>query len=279
MKRLLSIELQKIVKNKASRLLTVIYFLLLTSIALLISQNFFIFGNKFKLGDLGIFNFPFIWHATTWFAAWFKLFLSIVVVSMIANEYSYGTLKQNLIDGLSKKEFILTKFITITLFSAISTLFVFITSLILGLCFSAYNEIGIICTDLIYFLAYFLKLVCFFSFCIFVALLVRRSAFALGFLFLWWIVEWIIQLQFLRRIFSDPNTADHIANLMPFGAMGVLIKEPITRFHAYQALEHQLTQNVTVRDYSVHWYEILVVLAWIAIFIIASYKLLQKRDL
>jgi ABC-2 type transport system permease protein len=279
MKRLLSIELQKIAKNKASRALTIIYFILLSSSALLFSQKFSLFGQEIKLGDLGVFNFPFIWHATTWFTAWFKLFLSIVVVSMIANEYSYGTLKQNLIDGLSKKEFVLTKFLTITLFSAISTLFVFVTSLILGLCFSSYNEIGIICTDLSYFLAYFLKLVCFFSFCIFVALLVRRSAFALGFLFLWWIAEFIIQYQLLRRIFTDPVTADNVANLLPFGAMGVLIKNPIPRFHAYQALEKQFTQHIVVRDYSVHWYELLIVLAWIAIFMVLSYKLLQKRDL
>jgi hypothetical protein len=32
----------------------------------------------------------------------FKIIL-FVIVSMMANEYSYGTLKQNLIDGLSKK--------------------------------------------------------------------------------------------------------------------------------------------------------------------------------
>ena len=31
---------------------------------------------------------------------------------MMANEYSNKTIKQNLIDGLSKKEFILSKFLT-----------------------------------------------------------------------------------------------------------------------------------------------------------------------
>jgi hypothetical protein len=46
---------------------------------------------------------PFIWHFNTYIAAILKLFLAIVIVSMMANEYSYGTLKQNLIDGLSKR--------------------------------------------------------------------------------------------------------------------------------------------------------------------------------
>ena len=66
---------------------------------------------------------------------------------MMANEYSYGTLKQNLIDGMSKKEFVMSKFLTVVLFSGISTLFVFIVSLILGLIFSDFNEIGIIWID------------------------------------------------------------------------------------------------------------------------------------
>ncbi len=65
---------------------------------------------------MGIFNFPFIWHFNTYVAAWLKFFLAIVIVSMMANEYSYGTLKQNLIDGLSKQEFILSKFLTVATF-------------------------------------------------------------------------------------------------------------------------------------------------------------------
>ena len=61
---------------------------------------------------MGIFNFPYIWHFNTWVAALFKaLFLAIVIVSMMANEYSNKTIKQNLIDGLSKKEFVLSKFL------------------------------------------------------------------------------------------------------------------------------------------------------------------------
>ena len=107
MNRLLSIELQKIWKNKASRILTLAYFILLTFIALIASIKFDLGAFKFHLAEMGIFNFPFIWHFNTYIAAWLKFFLAIVIVSMMANEYSYGTLKQNLIDGLSKKEFVL----------------------------------------------------------------------------------------------------------------------------------------------------------------------------
>ncbi|MFB4414316.1 ABC transporter permease, partial [Pantoea sp. ANP04] len=147
MNRLISIELQKIWKNKASRVLTLTYFILLSFIALIASIKFDIGVIKFHLAEMGIFNFPFIWHFNTYIAAWLKFFLAIVIVSMMANEYSYGTLKQNLIDGLSKKEFILSKFLTVVVFALFSTIFIFIMSLILGLSFSSYTEFGIVFSD------------------------------------------------------------------------------------------------------------------------------------
>src|SRR5690606_39853747 len=74
----------------------------------------------------------------------FKLFLAIVIVSMMSNEYSNKTIKQNLIDGLSKKEFILSKVLTVISLALISTVFVFVVSLVLGLVYSDYNELSII---------------------------------------------------------------------------------------------------------------------------------------
>ena len=175
MKRLLSIEFQKIWKNKASRVLLLTYFVLLSFIALIASIKFSIGTFEIRIADQGIFNFPYIWHFNTYVAAFFKIFLAIVIVSMMANEYTYGTLKQNLIDGLSKKEFILSKFLVVSSFAAASTIFVFIMSLILGYSFSSYNELSIVFSDLEYLLAFFIKLFAFFSFCLFLGILVKRS--------------------------------------------------------------------------------------------------------
>ena len=145
MKRLLDLELQKLLLNKTSKILIFISFILPLCVILLsaVKINFFGFFTL-ELGELGIFNFPIIWHITTFFSALFKFFFAIVVVSMIGNEYSNKTLKQNLIDGLSKKEFILSKFYVIVFFSLISTVIIFIISLILGLIYSSYNEFSII---------------------------------------------------------------------------------------------------------------------------------------
>ena len=100
--RLLNIELYKLSKNRASVVLIITYFLLLSSIALIAAIKFDIGPIKFHLAEQGIFNFPYIWHFNTFVASIFKFFLLLVIVSMMANEYTNRTLKQILIDGLSK---------------------------------------------------------------------------------------------------------------------------------------------------------------------------------
>ncbi len=278
MKRLIAIELQKIWKNRASKVLTSTYFILLTFIALIAAIKFDIGPFKFHLADEGIFNFPYIWHFNTYIAAILKFFLAVVIVSMMANEYSYGTLKQNLIDGLSKKEFIQSKFLTVVVFAGISTIFIFIISLILGLIFSSYTEIGIIFSDMEYLLAYFIKLVGFFSFCLFLGIFVKRSAFALGFLLVWNIAEAITKGILTFHIFPKSETAANIMQFFPLESMSNLIVEPFTRLSIVKNVGNQIGVD-NIKDYNVHWYSILIVLVWTAIFIILSYKLLKKRDL
>ena len=277
MKRLLTIEYIKLWNNRASRILIVSYFLLLTSIALIAAIKFDIGPVKFHLAEQGIFNFPYIWHFNTFITAFFKLFLAIVIVSMMANEYSNKTIKQNLIDGLSKKEFIFSKFLTVIVFALISTVFVFVVSMILGLIYSNYNEFSIIFTDLEFLLAFFIKLVGFFSFCLFLGILVKRSAFALGFLILWQIFEGIFR-GIIRWKFFDGDTTDAIMGFFPLNSMFNLIKEPFTRLGAVQSVANQIGEEIAL-DYQVHGYEMLIVLAWTAIFIYLSYALLKKRDL
>ena len=278
MLRLLSIEVQKLRYNKSARVISIVYFVLITFIALIASIEFNFGDINFRVADQGIFNFPFIWHFNTYIAAILKIFLAIVIVSMMANEYSYRTLKQNLIDGISKKEFVLSKFITVVGFAAVSTVFVFVVSMILGLSFSDYTEIGIIFSDLEYLLAYFVKLVGFFSFCLFLGVLVKRSAFAIGFLVIWWIAESILFGLMKWRFFKDTDIAENVMQFFPLTSMSNLIIEPFTRLGAVQSAASQLGENLD-KDYAVGMGDLLIVCVWILLFVYWSFLILKKRDL
>ncbi len=275
--RLLQIEFIKLWNNRASRVLIISYFILLTFISLVAAIKFDIGPIKFHLAELGIFDFPYIWHFNAFIAAFFKLFLAVVIVSMMANEYSNKTIKQNLIDGLSKWEFVYSKFLTVLAFSAISTVFLFVISLGLGLAYSSFDELSIIFSDLEFILAYFIKLLGFFSFCLFLGIFVKRSAFALGFLILWLIVEQLL-FGLIGWKFTSWETAQKIKNFLPLESMQNLIDEPFTRLSAVKNLGNQIGEDLNF-DYAVHRYEVLIVLCWTAIFIYLSYTLLKKRDL
>ncbi|MDP5158822.1 MAG: ABC transporter permease [Flaviramulus sp.] len=275
MLRLLNLELQKLLLNRTSKILIFVSFILPFFVILLSSLKINVFGFfTLELGELGIFNFPIIWHLTTFFASQFKFFFAIVVVSMIGNEYSNKTIKQNLIDGLSKKEFILSKFYTIVFFSIVSTILIGLISFFIGLYYSSYNEASIIFREVEFLLAYFVKLIGFFSLCLLFGMLVKRSAFALAFLFILYIIEWLV-FWGSYEIFGNANSAFKVKNFMPLESMYKLIDQPFQRI----AMTKFPDKAELTYDYAVHWHEIAVVLGWTALFIFLSYRLLKKRDL
>ncbi len=274
MLRLLNLELQKLLLNRTSKILIFVSFILPFFVILLSSLKINVFGFfTLELGELGIFNFPIIWHLTTFFASQFKFFFAIVVVSMIGNEYSNKTIKQNLIDGLSKKEFILSKFYTIVFFSLVSTILISLISLCIGLYYSSYTEASIIFRETEFLLAYFVKLIGFFSLCLFFGMLVKRSAFALAFLFILYIVEWILFGLMAWKL--DTDIAEKIQNFFPLKSMYKLIDQPFQRI-AMTKFPDKVDLSY---DYGAHWSEMAIVLGWTALFIFLSFRLLKKRDL
>jgi hypothetical protein len=162
----------------------------------------------------------------------------------------------------------------------ISTLLVFIISMILGGIYSDYNEFQIIFSDLEYLLAYAVKLFGFFTFCLFLSILIKRAAFALGFLVLWQVVEGMAY-GLMRWKLSDliPYlSAEQIIKFFPLQALGNLITEPFTRLSAIQNIADQIGEGFN-KDYGISFINIIIVLVWSALFIWGSYRLLKRRDL
>ena len=278
--RLLQIELHKLWHSRISKLLIFGYFILIFSITILSTIKVELGPIQFYFAEQGIFNFPYIWHFNTFVIALLKLFFAVVIVAMIGNEYSNRTLKQNLIDGLSKGEFLRSKLYAIMAFVVLSTFLVFLISLILGVIYSDYTEIGIIFSDMEYLIAYAIKLFAFFTFCLMLALLIKRSAFALGFLAFWQFFEGICVglMTWKLDTFFPSITVEQVFQFFPLNAIGNLIKEPFTRLSAIQNIASQIGEGF-VKDYSVSTWNIVIVLVWCVVFIFISYQLLKRRDL
>jgi hypothetical protein len=128
-------------------------------------------------------------------------------------------------------------------------------------------------------LAYFIKLVGFFSFCLFLGILVKRSAFAIGFLFVWNILESVFKGILTFKIFPEGTTAATICQFLPLESMSNLIVEPFSRLSVIKNIQTAIGGVGNTKDYNVHFTSIVIVLVWTFIFMLMSYKLLQKRDL
>ena len=105
-------------------------------------------------------------------------------------------------------------------------------------------------------------------------MLLKRSAFALAFLFVLYLVEWLV-FWGAYEVLGNADSAFKVKNFMPLESMYKLIDQPIQRIVITKFPDN----NDLSYDYAVHAHEILVVLAWSALFIFLSYRLLKKRDL
>jgi len=108
--------------------------------------------------------------------------------------------------------------------------------------------------------------------------LVKRSAFALGFLLIWSIAEGIIFAILKWRMFKGTDIAENIMQFFPLASMSNLIKEPFSRLGAVQSAANQLGESFD-KNYNVELLTVGIVLVWTFLFIYWSYLILKKRDL
>ncbi|OUS14434.1 ABC transporter permease [Nonlabens dokdonensis] len=280
MKRLLDIEFHKFKYSTSSKVLTIIYLIIVVAAMFIGLYEINIDGKAMKLADLNIFDFPFIWHLSTYLLSFLKFLIAIVIVSLMANEYSNRTLKQNLIDGLSKKELIISKFYFILFFTLILTVLVFLVCLILGLLYSDINEFNLIFRDVEYIGAFFVSHLAFFCMCLFAGVLVKRSAFALGLIGIWGIFELIIfGLSSYLDFKFGWSSWDFLRDVLPLNTVSNLIVEPFSKVSLVKTGLETLSQSEFEKEYGVRWINVIMSSIWSALFVYWSYAILKKRDL
>lgn len=78
------------------------------------------------------FVFPETFHTAGFFSSFFVFIPAIVVIMMITNEYTFKTHRQNIIDGWSRNEFLIGKFVDVLLITLLVTLLYFTVAMVIG---------------------------------------------------------------------------------------------------------------------------------------------------
>jgi hypothetical protein len=100
----------------------------------------------------------------------------------------------------------------------------------------------------------------------------------LGFLLVWNIIEAIANGILNFQIFPEGKTAGYITQFFPLNAMSNLIVEPISRLSVIKSIGTQMGVE-NLKDYSVPFSAVVIVLCWTVVFLFLSYRILKNRDL
>ncbi|MEM7040083.1 MAG: ABC transporter permease, partial [Bacteroidota bacterium] len=181
--RLLRIEFFKLRNFRAFWILIAMYTLGLTLTLLLFEV---ILNNFFSqmapgLGQVwDIYSFPGVWQFETWFAGFFHYILSVIIIILICNEFGFKTIRQNVINGMSRLEFLMGKLLLIAALALVSTLVVFTISMIQGLTHSSSGEMDMMFRSFSFVPAFFLQAVSYMLLAFVIGILVRRTGIAIG---------------------------------------------------------------------------------------------------
>ena len=137
MQKLLKVEWMKVKNYSTFWVLSVLYLVSIFGAAF-ISNLIYQSRPKDDKGMSGAiigkpFDFPDVWHMVSFTSSFLMFMLGLLIIISITNEFSYKTHRQNVIDGWSRKEFILVKMLLTVVISLVATFAVFVTAIIFGL--------------------------------------------------------------------------------------------------------------------------------------------------
>ena len=216
------------------------------------------------------YNFDTTWQTTSYATGFILLLPALLLIMLFTNEYTFKTHRQNIIDGLSREQFISVKIAMVVIFAVAATLLVFLTALIFGAASgTSFSFNGIV--NVGYF---FLKAVSYNLIAILISVLVKRTGFATGIFFIYLGAENIISqlLNVLSIKIKAQNGTDigSIGDYLPMNAADGLLAFPDNPFKT-------MSKNIMPTDYT--WVVLALTLIYIAVFYFWSTKKFIKSDL
>ena len=268
MLRILNIEWLKIKHSKAFWIMFGLFALCYTLTGILSKTVIDFMINKgpkemrsFLDTGLPIFDFADIWHNLAYLGGLFKWILAFIIIISITNEFSFRTIRQHIIDGLSKAQFLQTKLSLIVALSLINVILIFILGLVLGLLYAPVHHFSDIFQNIVYLPLVFVEIIGFLCLAMLFAIIIRKTGFTL--------VLFTLYTLFIENFI----TAYFYYNLkwpiwyFPFRSVNNLIHFPFSKY----VLQYVPSGFIVG--------EFVLACLWTLIFIYLSALIIKKKDL
>jgi ABC-2 type transport system permease protein len=215
-----------------------------------------------------IYDFPDIWQNSTYLASFLKILLAFIVIISVNNDTTYNTLRQNIIDGTSKWQYLMSKMGLIALLAMVSILVIFLSGLVNGLIYSHATDAKYIFDELAFLAALSWEILVYCTMGFLLALLIKKSGFVIVILFLYTFMFEPILTTILENAPNLKETfwADFAAYL-PIRSINNLIQIPFGRY-----IFREITDYVPMKS-------VFITIGWFLLYIGGIMYILIKRDL
>ncbi len=268
MYRLLQIELKKLAPYRPFRVLMGLYFFILVFVPVgvlellkwlkrnIASANF---GNIDPL-LLPVFHFPDVWQNLAYVSLLSKIILGIVMVISVTNDYSFKTVRQNIIDGLDRRDFLTSKLSLAAMLTFLSGAVVLVVSLISALLYSGEYSFGDIFVNMEFVLGYCLELFAYLLIAILMSFLVKKSGFTIALLLV------ISPLEYLLTALL-PDSWNAFDAYFPQHAIGNVVTSPFAKY-MFQEIQDYIDPQWAI-----------ITIGYGILFIFLMHLSLKKKDL
>lgn len=216
------------------------------------------------------YEFPTVWDYQGYIGNWMVPFcLGFLAIHIVTSEVSNRTMRQNIIIGMTRKEFFYSKFYTITLLALTATIVYALSTIFIGIIHTEGYDLELIFDNNWAILRYFLLCMGYMSFALMLAFLIRKGTLTILFYFLYVMmlepIFMVIHVYYFKNSSRNYWPMNSIEDLMPF---------PLFKIPDYY-MNKQWDFNILL-PYS---NAIVMTLIYTSIFTFIAYKSFMKRDI
>lgn len=199
----LKLEWLKLRSFQTFKISVILYIILLPLFIMAVQAMFLGNGQASDMLSLSsLFESPYLWDTTAYWASWLTFFMLVYLsVLSISSEYSNRTLRQNLITGVERTQYLLGKGLIMIVFSLGATLYLAVITILFGL---MNGGGGSLFAGIEVLLRFFIQNLSYASLAFMLAVILRRSGLVMILFFAYvLIVERIIRYLIFAQILQN----------------------------------------------------------------------------
>lgn len=262
MNSLLAIEWLKIKRYRTVWILLGLFALLLPL------WNYEIANGIIQVGGKGMnflsqaYAFPEVWGNMGFWASIFVTFLSILIIILTCNEYTFRTNRQNIIDGWKRIDFFHAKILLIVVLSLVVTIYLFILGALFGYINS--GSFSDLFTEIVKVFYFFILSLNYMGFALFIAIWIKRSGLAISLFLLYDLIIENILKGLINWKFDT-----QVGNFLPLQTSDELLPMPLWKMAQ--------TMMGKTDSFSASTY-LIITIGWCLIYYFAGRRILLRRD-